>query len=194
MIRTEGSGIVERDAMVARFPFRSPVPGPRSPEGFTLVELAVVIVVLSLVAMIVIPLLPSSNAATMGSSARSVAALVRYLGDQAVTTKAPFRMALNLTDNTITVKKIVNGEETVPEDPFFARKVLPEGIAIEDVITPRLGKVGEGTVNVDFGMEGLGDLLIIHLKGGDERRMTVTALPAGGRVDILEGYQTEMNR
>ncbi len=149
----------------------------------------VVLVIISLVAFIVLPLLPSTEAANLRTSARSLAAVIRYLGDRSVTTKVPHRMQMDLTDNRITVKKIVNGEETAPEDPFFARKFLADGVLIEDVEIPRLGKLGEGMVNVDFGVAGLGEFIVIHLKGAKESHFTVTALPGGGRVEVLEGYQ-----
>lgn len=161
-------------------------------SGFTLVELAVVIVVISLVAVLVLPLLPSTDAANLRRSARSLAAVVRYLGDRSVTTKSQYRMQMDLTDNTVTVKKIVNGEEVMPEDPFFARKFLSDRVTIEDVEVPRLGKLGEGVVNIDFGVAGLAEFAIIHLKGVKENHYTITALPGGGRVDVREGYQ-EMN-
>jgi len=157
--------------------------------GFTLIEMTVVIVIISLVALLVLPLLPSSDAANLRSSARQLSTVIRYLGDRSVTTKTHYRMQVDLTDNRISVKKIVNGEETAPEDPFFARKFLADGVTIEDVETARQGKLGEGAVDVDFGVAGLGDFTVIHLKGAKESHFTVTALPSGGRVEVLEGYQ-----
>lgn len=157
--------------------------------GFTLIEMVVVIVIISLVAMLVLPLLPSTDAANLRTSARSLAAVVRYLGDRSVTTKNPYRMLLSLTDNVITVKKVFNGEEVPPEDPFFARKILADGVTIEDIEIPRLGKLSEGEVNVDFGVAGLGDFIVIHLKGVKDSHFTITALPGGGRVEAREGYQ-----
>ena len=158
-------------------------------RGFTLIEMAVVIVIISLAAMLVLPLLPSTDAANLRTSARSLAAVVRYLGDRSVTTKNHYRVRLGLTDNTITVKKIVNGEEVPPEDPFFARKILADGVTIEDIEISRLGKLSEGEVHVDFGAAGLGDFIVIHLKGVKESHFTITALPGGGRVETREGYQ-----
>ena len=157
--------------------------------GFTLIEMTVVIVIISLVALLVLPLLPSSDAANLRSSARQLSTVIRYLGDRSVTTKTHYRMQVDLTDNRISVKKIVNGEETAPEDPFFARKFLADGVTIEDVETARQGKLGEGAVDVDFGVAGLGDFIVIHLKGTKESHFTVTALPYGGRVEVLDGYQ-----
>jgi general secretion pathway protein H len=158
-------------------------------HGFTLIELVVVIVIISLVALLVLPLMPSSDAANLRSSARRLSAVIRYLGDRSVTTKSPYRLRLDLTDNAITVTKLVNGEESAPDDPFFARKLLADGVTIEDVEISSLGKLGAGVVSTDFGVAGLGEFLIIHLKGAKEGHFTVTALPYGGKVEVLEGYQ-----
>jgi general secretion pathway protein H len=98
-------------------------------------------------------------------------------------------MRLDMADNSVTVKKIIDGEEAAPEDPFFSRKIMAEGVSIEDIEIPRLGKVGEGNVNIDFGVSGLEESLIIHLKGAKGDHFTVTALPNGRRVEVLEGYQ-----
>jgi general secretion pathway protein H len=158
-------------------------------SGFTLVEMIVVIVIISLTAMMVLPLLPSTDAANLRSSARSLAAVIRYLGDRSVTTKVPYRMELGVADATVKVKKLENGELVAPGDPFLAGRFLAEGITIEDVEIPRLGKVDDGEVTMDFGGAGLGDPAVIHLKGVSDLHFTVTALPGGGRVEVREGYQ-----
>jgi len=158
-------------------------------HGFTLIEMAVVIVIISMVAIIVLPLLPSTGAADLRNSARRLSTVVRYLGERSVTTKSPYRMRLDLNDSTVTIKKMVNGEETTPEDPFFSRNILADGVSMEDIEIQRLGKLGEGVVNVDFGVAGLGEVIVIHLKGVKEGHFTVTALPYCGRVEVLEGYQ-----
>jgi general secretion pathway protein H len=170
---------------------RTPSPGPRTclRTGFTLIEMIVVIVVLSLVTLLVWPLLPSTDATSLRQSARTLATVIRYLGDTSVTTKTAYRMECGLTDGTVTVEKIVDGKATSPDDPFFSRKILAEGVTIEDVEIPRLGKLTEGTVDIDFGVAGLGEFTIIHLKGANKGHYTLTAYPEGGRVQIAEGYQ-----
>ena len=157
--------------------------------GFTLLEMVVVVAILSLLVVIVLPLLPSSEVSALSDSARRLSALVRYLGDQSVTTKSLYRMQLDLSDNTVAIKKIVNGVEREPEDPFFSRRVMAQGVNIEDIETPRLGKTGDGTINVDFGAAGLGEFMIIHLRGRGGDHFTVTAIPYGGKVEVQKGYQ-----
>ena len=158
-------------------------------RGFTLMEMAVVIFIISMTAIIVFPLLPSTGAAELRNSARRLSTVVRYLGERSVTTKTPYRMRLDLNDSTVVIKKMVSGEETAPEDPFFSRNILDDGVSIEDIESQRLGKLGEGVVDVDFGAAGLGEFIVIHLKGDKEAHFTVTAFPYGGRVEVLEGYR-----
>jgi general secretion pathway protein H len=171
----------ERGLLISNSEFESP--------GFTLIEMVVIIVILSMVAIIVLPLLPSTDSANLRNSARRLSTVIRYLGDQSVTTKSPYRMKIDLTDNLLVVKKIVNGEETAPDDPFFSRKFLADGVSIEDIETPRLGKTGEGIINVDFGVAGLGEFIAIHLQGAKGGHFTLTAFPYGGKVKVQEGYQ-----
>ncbi|HEX9022360.1 MAG TPA: prepilin-type N-terminal cleavage/methylation domain-containing protein [Geobacteraceae bacterium] len=165
------------------------VPRTSSCGGFTLLEMMVIVFIISMVAIIVFPLLPSTDASNLRDSARRLSTVIRYLGDQAITTKSNYRMQLDMTDNTVIVKKIVDNEETAPEDPFFSRKVLAEGVSIEDVEVPRLGKTGEGVVEADFGVAGLGEFTVIHLKGEKGGHFTITAFPNGGKVTVEEGYQ-----
>ncbi len=159
--------------------------------GFTLIEMAVVIVIISLVALLVIPLFPSTNAADLRRSARSLAAVIRYLGDQAVTTRTPYRLHLDVSGNTTTIGKPGNGGESPSTDPFLSRPILTEGVTIADVEVPRLGKLTAGDVAMDFGVAGLGEFTVIHLRGTGDNYLTITAFPNGGRVTVSDGYQEQ---
>ena len=176
-----GGRRTEKRQLIRNAEFASP--------GFTLIEMVVIIAILSMMVIIVLPFLPSTDSAKLRGSARRLSTVIRYLGDQSVTTKSPYRMQFDLTDNRLEIKKIVNGEETAPDDPFFSRKILEDGVSIEDMETPRLGKTNEGIVNADFGVAGLGDFIVIHLKGAEGDHFTVTAFPSGGKVEAKEGYQ-----
>ena len=157
--------------------------------GFTLIEMVVVIAIIAMAALLVFPRLPSTDTANLRGSARSLAAMIRYLGDKSITSKSAYRLQFNLADSSLAVRKVVNGEETTDPDPFFSRRVLADGISIEDVRIPRLGKLSTGEVTVGFGPSGLEDFVIIHLKGSRDRHFTVTAYPQNGKVKVGEGYQ-----
>ena len=158
-------------------------------SGFTLVEMVVVVVILAVIAALVYPRLAPSGDAELRTSARSLAASIRYLEDRAITTKTAYRMRLNLNDTTIEVFEVLSdGEEQPAADVFLGRNLLADGIAIADVTTSRLGKVAAGEVSLDFGPLGLGEFIVIHLTTGKERYYTVQAYPRGGRVKVFDNY------
>lgn len=168
---------------------------PRScfSAGFTLIELMVVIAILSIVVLVVLPRLPSTESGKLRSSARSLASGIRFLSDRAVTANSNYRMHLSLTDSTIVVKKLTaGGEETTADDQFLNKRFIAEGITIEDVIIPRLGKVTDGEVIVHFGSGGLAEFMAVHLKGNSSEHYTVIAYPNNGKVKVEQGYQEEM--
>ena len=116
-------------------------------KGFTLIELIVVLLILSMTAALVVPRLPATDSMELKSSARSLASMLRYLGERSVGSKNIYRLHLNISENSLRVtRKLANGDEIPPDDPLLSRKVLAAGIVIADLQTPRLGKVTEGEV------------------------------------------------
>jgi general secretion pathway protein H len=162
----------------------------RRQGGFTLMEMVLVIVILSMVTILVLPRLPSTEGTELRTSARSLAAAIRYLGDLSITSKAPHRLHFNLTDGTITItRKNDDGEDVPPEDTFLGRQFLADGVTLEDVELQRLGKVSSGEVLVDFGVGGLEEFVSIHLKGSGGGQFTIDAFPQSGKVKVFEGYR-----
>jgi general secretion pathway protein H len=155
-------------------------------------ELVVVIAILALIAGIVLPRLPSTESAKLRDSARTLASAIRFIGDRAATTKTGYRLHLNISDNAVWVRQLsASGEEIAADDPFLSRKILAEGIAIEDVTIPSSGKTGEGEVIIGFGPGGLQDFMLVHLKDTRDRHFSVIAYPASGKVKVEEGYLEE---
>lgn len=148
-----------------------------------------VIAILAMAAALVIPRLPSSDAAKLKNSARNLASGIRFLNDQAIITKGVYRLRLSAGENTTRIVKVsATGEEVAPDDAFMNRPLIDEGIVIEDVVVPQFGTVTNEVVRLTFGPDGNSDCITIHLKGGD-RHYTVIAFPSGGKVRVLEGYQ-----
>jgi len=141
-------------------------------------------------AALVVPRLPATDSMELKSSARSLASMLRYLGERSVGSKNIYRLHINISENSLTVtRKLANGDEIPPDDPLLSRKVLAAGIVIADLQSPRLGKVTEGEVLIDFGAAGLGEFLTLHLSSAKGENFTIAGYPRGGKVKILSGYQ-----
>lgn len=192
-----GTGIGDREKTIGGIPSpRTSFLVPRSSNlvfrssGFTLLELLVVLVILSFAAALVAPRLPLARDMELKSSARRLAASIRYLGERAVCGKTPYRLRLNISAGSVRItRRLASGDELPPEDELLTREILGSGIAIGDVTTARLGKLSEGEVIVDIGGAGITDPLIIHLQSEGGQAFTVAALPGNGRVKVMAGYE-----
>ncbi|MDD2336446.1 MAG: type II secretion system protein [Geobacteraceae bacterium] len=160
-------------------------------KGFTLIEMTVVIIILSVMALLVLPRLPFAHERDLKTSARTLAASLRYLGDLAISTKQHYRLHITLLNNEITVTRVIpEGDELAVHDEALNQLSLLEGIEFSDIVTPRLGKVAEGEAVLDFGPLGVEDFTVIHLKRKDDSHYyTVAVYPGSGRVTVLEGYE-----
>ncbi len=160
--------------------------------GFTLIELTVVIVILSVVALLVIPRLPIASERDLRTSARTLAATLRYLGNLAIADKNRYRLRISLIDRDMTVTRVIqDGDEVAVTDAMLKRLSLREGVEVADVVTSRLGTVSAGGEAVlNFTPLGAEEFTVIHLKSGEKPvYYTVALYPGSGRVSVLEGYQ-----
>jgi prepilin-type N-terminal cleavage/methylation domain-containing protein len=158
--------------------------------GFTLIELTVVIVILSVVALLVIPRLPFAHEGDLRTSARSLAGTLRYLEDLAISSKQYYRLRINLVDGTMKVTRVLpETEETEVTDGILTNLALREGVGFADITTSQTGKISEGETYLDFSPLGSEEFLLFHLKSVDEKRFfTVALYPGSGRVEVSEGY------
>ena len=163
-----------------------------SVRGFTLIEVAVVIAVIGMVMVIAIPRFPSSENEDLKSSARILAATLRYVQDRAATSRTTYHLAFEPgTDSLRITEAGADGSEKAPDDPLLRKQAIRERIVVADVMIPRLGKVSDGLLRLDIGSGGLRDLTVIHLRSPSGAAWTVMAFPAGGKVKVYEGYQEE---
>jgi general secretion pathway protein H len=163
----------------------------RRQDGFTLIELTVVIVILSVVALMILPRLPFAHEGNLKASARTLAATLRYLEDRAIATKTFYRLRITIADGIMEVTRVLpENEEMAVTDVLLHNLALREGVGIADITTSRLGKQTGGKVALDFSPVGPEEFIVIHLKSEDgSRHYTVALYPGSGRVTVSEGYQ-----
>jgi general secretion pathway protein H len=149
----------------------SSVPPPGS-DGFTLLELIVVIFILSLVLAVSLPSLTGIGEGRMKSDAKRLGSIVRYLNDSAVSTKNTLQMKITFTDRVM--------HYTGPDGDKSEKFDSLSGIEL-----PSRGMVSEGEVIVFFSPLGASESFAIHLKD-DTSGMSVAFSSMSGRVKIAK--------
>ena len=160
--------------------------------GFTLIEIAVVMAIISLVLLLVIPRLPTSDQENLKISARTLASTLRYAQERAATSRTAYYLALAPGTETAKIYTVgADGSANEPTDPLLLKSPVKEGIIVSDVRIPRLGKISDGQVRVDIGVAGIRDFVTIHLRSPGGQFWTVMAFPSGGKIKAFEGYSED---
>ena len=151
----------------------------RKLRGFTLIELAVVIVVLGLAAVTVLPRLGGAGfeRAQLRASASKLATVAAYARDQAACTRLVHVLGIDLNYGTYWVKP-TNGRAAI-------QGKLPEGVRFTDVQVPG-GAMG-GVAELRFSPDGRADAAAIHLAGDRGCEATVLVAAMQGRTETHEG-------
>ena len=159
-------------------------------NGFTLIEIAVVLALIAMVLVLVIPRLPSSEHEDVKTSARNLAAILRYMQERAATSGKAYYLQIEPgTDSVQILQDAADGSKKGAEDPLLQQRPVKEGIIVADLVRPRLGKTAEGQVTLPVGAGGV--RVTIHLRSPDGTFWTVMAFPSSGKVKVYQGYQED---
>ena len=168
--------------------------------GYTLVELAMVLVILSVVIFVVTPKLGDFflSKVRLETSARKISSVVKYAQNEAIVTGTWKVLSFDLTEGVCRVSDATNaerGEQPPAEDA--TRVQVPEqdlrvklagDIYIRDVMLGANEKVTSGIVDIEFSPKGYCRKWILHLGNEKEEFLTLSFEPLAGLVSIEEGY------
>jgi general secretion pathway protein H len=195
-VRDWGLGKTKNRCDTRQKQFRSfPTPNSQHPtpsDGFTLLELTVVLFVIGLLVAVLVPRFGDLSGARLESSARRLATLVRYLNGEAAFRSQLYRLNYDLDRQIYWVTVLTasrDATEFLPDSSPLARPVqLPAHVAFADVRVPNAGRVSTGRVYTHFYPQGYTDPTIIHLRDQRSRIITVMIPPLPAEVRVQEGY------
>jgi prepilin-type N-terminal cleavage/methylation domain-containing protein len=174
-------------------------------QGYTFIELTVVLVIILTVAAIGMPrLLSWVNEGNLGAAGRQLAGTIRYVRNEAARRQKPFYLAVDLEQNAywIEVRRDPHAtdeaeyspswdesanEGFVPfEDEFVARQELRKLIVFDRIVFDDMTDERFGTVRIPFWPDGTTQTVAIHLKNTQNLVTTVVLDGDTGRVEVYD--------
>ncbi len=163
--------------------------GACNESGFTLVELAVVLLVIGIASAVVMPRFSGVlRRQDMRRTINVIRGTVRYLQARAALTKRVYRLTFDLDQHEMSVC-FLSPEGCRPEPTRELRNyVFPETVRLLDVVNPQGEKTQEGEAATHFHPTGLAEPSTIHLGGEGQPQKTMMIEPLAGRVKVFDGY------
>lgn len=159
-------------------------------NGFTLIEIVVVVFILGSLLLVATPRLLEKTDINLKSASRTLSGTIKYFYNEAVFKKKIYRLTFDL-DNDQYWPEVLEGEQFVRSSDFlFKTKKLPDRVYFEDIQTVRTeGKVDSGRdVFLIFLPTGYVDPAIIHLRTGESNYYTLSTNPYTGITKVFEEY------
>lgn len=164
-------------------------------EGFTLLELVVVVVILALVLSLLTPRIQSAlTGGDMRFAARMFISEIRKYRGEAAHTRTEQTMVIDIKENAVYSLEVPSagqgdsGRVVWGEEKKRNYRELPKGVRVEDVVILDLGKKQEGEARIRFFPNGTIDNSLIHLRSETGEVYTLEVNPLTGNVLIHDSY------
>ena len=163
--------------------------GACSEGGFTLVELVMVILVISIVTTVAMPRVGGMlDRQTMRRTVNAVRGMVRFVQARAALTKRVYRLTFDFEQQTMSACYLMDGDCQVEHSRELRAYTFPPSARLIDVVDAEGEKMREGEAVTHFHPTGVAEPSMIHLGDIGQDQMTVIIAPLGGRVKVLSGY------
>ncbi len=159
-----------------------------SREGYTLIELIVVIVLIGLIMTLSLPRFQYSMLTDdLKGSTRRMVGTIRSLRDVALREQRAYDLRIDLESNSFWIDSpaMTENERATAREKASC---LPEGVHILDVWYSGEGKKMMGETFIRFNRKGYIRPSVIHLGSDDGRRFTLVLSPFLGKIEMLEEY------
>jgi len=155
-------------------------------QGFTLLEIMVVVIVMGVMLSLVIPRLSELGEANLKQSARHLTGMIRFLHDEAQAKKAVFKLRFDVQGGRYWVEIF---DEPSREFKRYHSDMTGEG-SLSGQTSFRDVQAGShpDDPSILFTPDGWVEQAFIHLKDGDDKPFTLIVKPLMGDTELRDGY------
>lgn len=162
----------------------------RIENGFTLIEIVVVVAIIALAALIVTPnLVNVTPKYKLRSAATKLGSKIEFIMDQAVSTGRTYFLYYDLDQNSyrIYLPPYVNEEGEEVEGEFLTPEVLPEQVHLRRVLLPGGEGATSGRIFIEFNPVRTEGAHIATVQFEEGNALSVKANSFSGIVSYFEG-------
>lgn len=155
-------------------------------HGFTLVELAVVLVILGVVATLVVPRMTGFGRRNLDADAQRLALTVKSLYNEAALSGETHLLVVELDRNRYEVRRLKRKGDLFEEQPVGAPRELRTGVAFRDIWVRDRGVMQSGEVKVHAYPVGWIEESALHLRNEQGKVLTVHLPSLAGMAEIYD--------
>lgn len=162
----------------------------RDKKGFTLIELAAVMILLGFFLIVAIPKFRDLNDVNIKSTSRRMAGIIKYLYNEAVFKKKVYKLSFDLDNEEYWVEVQEGNQFEISNDPILKKRKLPEGLSFKDVQTDRtrVNSLGDNEQFILFLPTGFVEPAVIHLESDEGKYYTLATKPYTGGTAVFDEY------
>jgi prepilin-type N-terminal cleavage/methylation domain-containing protein len=161
----------------------------RSGQGFTLIELMVVMMLISIVLAIAIPRFGGGAFQDpVKKLSRWMIVTVRALRSAAIQQQKTQGLVIDLSNRRMWMVNEAMDEEAVQASASDKALSIPDAIRHMDVQFPQQEIISSGTAEVRFYPAGYSDQVLIHIETDDEEKLTFLVEPLLPKVKIFDEW------
>jgi len=160
-----------------------------SEQGFTLIELIVVMVLISMMSALAFPKIRSTLFTNqLRATARRFIGLVAATGQEARSKMIEVQLRFDPEQHRFITAPVSATATEFPERNF-AEISVPESVQVVDVTSVHGGRKSRGELVIRFSPQGYVDKTLVHFRDNDEgEELTVFLSPFLGVTRVFEGY------
>lgn len=158
----------------------------KSNKGFTLVELAVVLVLAGIFSLMVVPRISLTEKGDLEASAKTIAALSRHLYNEAALTGHRHQLSLEPSAGAFSGKRLLDTGEIVPLEGLGRRRTLKGKVEFLGIEIPGRDTAAVSDLRINYEPMGWVEDAVIHLGVPEGRRLTLRLQPLTGLIEYSE--------